>query len=99
VFDEIARFDWDAANLEKCRNHGVSTAEIEDLLAGDPRIAPDQKHSLSEQRFIAIGRNAEGRPIFVAFTLRRRGGRSLIRPISARYMHAKEIARYEAESP
>jgi uncharacterized protein len=99
VLDEIARFDWDAANLEKCRKHGVSIAEIEDLLASGPSIAPDPKHSLSEQRFIAIGRNAAGRPMFVAFTLRRRGRRSLIRPISARYMHAKEIARYEAESP
>ena len=97
--NEIVRFDWDAANLGKCRKHGVSITEIEDLLAGDPRIAPNPKHLLSEQRFIAIGRNAAGRPMFVAFTLRRRGRRSLIRPISARYMHAKEIARYEAEGP
>jgi uncharacterized DUF497 family protein len=32
--------------------------------------------------------------MLVAFTLRRRFG-ALIRPITARYMHAKEIARYE----
>jgi uncharacterized protein len=96
---EIARFEWDAANLEKCRKHGVPIAEIEALLTGNPRIAPDPKHLAAEQRFIAIGRNTAGRPMFVAFTLRRRGSLSLVRPIGARYMHAKEIARYEAENP
>ena len=95
--DEIAGFDWDSTNLGKCRKHGVSIEEIEDLLTGNPRIAPDPKHSVSEQRFIAIGRNAVGRPMFVAFTLRRQERRLFIRPISARYMHTKEIARYETE--
>lgn len=93
-----ACFDWDEANRAKCRRHGVSAAEIEELLRGTPRIAPDRKHSAAEQRFIAIGRNAAGRPMFVAFTLRTVDGRLHLRPISARYMHAKEIARYEAES-
>ena len=70
MLNEIARFDWDAANLEKCRKHGASIAANEDLLAGDPRIATDPKHSLAEQRFIAIGRNAaryalpHERPVF-----------------------------------
>jgi hypothetical protein len=39
-----------------------------------------------------------GRPLFVAFTLRTRDNRQLIRPISARFMHAKEIAAYEKAS-
>lgn len=56
------------------------------------RVAPDPAHSLSERRFIAIGRCPAGRPVFVAFCFR--GER--VRPISARYMHAREIARYEA---
>jgi uncharacterized DUF497 family protein len=34
---------------------------------------------------------------FVAFTLRRRGGRTFLRPLSARYMQKKEIAAYERE--
>lgn len=34
--------------------------------------------------------------VFVAFTLRVRAGHRWIRPISARYMHAKEIPHYEA---
>lgn len=33
--------------------------------------------------------------MFVAFTLRVKAGLRLIRPISARYMHAKEAKRYE----
>lgn len=56
------------------------------------RVAPDPAHSLTEQRFIAIGRSPAGRPVFIAFCYR--GAR--IRPISARYMHGKEAARYDA---
>jgi len=37
--------------------------------------------------------------MFVAFTFRERLGRRLIRAISARYMHKKEIAAYEKENP
>ena len=33
--------------------------------------------------------------MFVAFTIRERGGRRLVRPVSARYMHRKEIEGYE----
>jgi uncharacterized DUF497 family protein len=36
--------------------------------------------------------------MFVAFTVRMHDGRRLIRPISARHMHGKEIAGYEQES-
>jgi uncharacterized protein len=44
-----------------------------------------------------VGRNAEGRPLFIAFTFRTKSGERLIRPVSARCMHGKEIERYEAE--
>jgi len=94
----IAGFDWDEGNREKCRKHGVPIAEIEGVLSSGPRVAPDLKHSEAEQRFIAVGRNADGRPMFVAFTFRRRGGHTFIRPVSARYMHEKEIAAYETRS-
>jgi uncharacterized protein len=93
-----AKFDWDDGNREKCQQHGVTISEIEALLAGTPRVAPDHRHSELEKRFIAVGRNAQGRPIFVAFTMRERGGQLLIRPVSARYMHRKEIEGYEKES-
>ena len=95
----IDGFDWDDANREKCSKHGVKIAEIEALLSGLPHVAPDPRHSETEVRLIAIGRNVFGRPMFVAFTIRTKQGRRLLRPISARYMHAKEIRAYgKAES-
>jgi uncharacterized DUF497 family protein len=92
-------FDWDGGNRGKCARHGVSQAEIEALLRGNPRVAPDVRHSHQEDRFLAVGRDTSGRPMFVAFTFRVKAGRTLIRPISARYMHGKEIRAYEAQGP
>jgi uncharacterized DUF497 family protein len=96
MLSEASGFDWDEGNVEKCQKHGVSVAEIEAVLGSDPAVAPDLKHSAEEDRLIAVGRNREGRPLFVAFTLRIREGRRLVRPVSARYMHQKEAERYEA---
>ena len=76
----------------------MSIAEIEALFAHALRIAPDPKHSADENRLIAVGRTSTGRPLFVAFTLRTKNKRRLIRPVTARYMHAMEIAAYEKES-
>jgi len=90
---EITGFDWDDGNWPKCGKHGVSREEIERLFfEGLAYLAPDLKHPSSlESRHIAVGR-VDGRAMFVAFVLRGR----LIRPISARYMHAKEVNNYEA---
>jgi uncharacterized protein len=94
----LSGFDWDAANRRHCQKHGVSIVEIEALFRGEPRVAPDLRHARLEDRLIAVGRTERGRPLFVAFAIRVRDGQRLIRPVSARYMHAKEIARYEAQS-
>jgi hypothetical protein len=93
----LAGFDWDGGNREKCRKHGVSVAEIEALFAGQLTIFPDAGHSHEEERIKAIGRTVRGRYVFVVYTVRKRRGRVLIRPISARYMHKKEVAYYEEE--
>ena len=93
----VQGFDWDDGNRAKCQKHGVSIAEIEALFMNAHRIAPDPKHSDDEDRMIAVGRTNAGRPVFVAFTIRTKN-RRLIRPVTARYMHAKEIAAYEKES-
>ena len=84
-------FDWDDGNRAKAQKHGLTLSEIEHAMRTGARVAPDPAHSLSEQRFIAIGRGPSGRLVFVAFCFR--GAR--IRPISARHMYAREIARYE----
>ena len=61
-------------------------------------VLPDPMHSKSEERFKAIGQSDDGRWIFVVFTLRMRSGRKLVRLISARYMHKKEVDHYEKET-
>jgi len=94
----VSGFDWDKGNRGKCQKHGVSIVEIEDLFTHSPRIAPDPRHSADEDRLIAVGRTSAGRPVFVAFTIRTKSKRRLIRPVTARYMHAREIASYEKES-
>jgi uncharacterized DUF497 family protein len=94
----ISGFEWDRGNRQHCQAHGVSIAEIETLFRGVPRVAPDPRHADQEDRFIAIGRNAAGRWMFVVFTIRMRLGIRLIRPMTARYMHAKEVRSHEAES-
>ncbi len=93
----VSGFDWDEGNRAHCQRHGVSVAEIEALLRGNPCVAPDLEHRRFEDRLIAVGRTERGRPLFVAFTMRERSGQLMIRPVSARYMHAKEIANYEAQ--
>jgi uncharacterized protein len=94
-FVPVGGFDWDGGNLAKCAKHGVSQAEIEGFFLSSPAIAPDPRHSAEEDRFLAVGRTAAGRALFVAFTFRDKAGQCLIRPISARYMHSKEIEAYE----
>ncbi|WP_048646881.1 BrnT family toxin [Nitratireductor soli] len=93
----IAGVEWDTGNRPKCAKHGVSKAEIEFLLRHGSRFAPDPKHSHNEDCFIAVGRNEDGRPMFVGVTFRNVGGRIVVCPITARYMHAKEAQRYEAQ--
>lgn len=92
-------FDWDRGNRAKCEKHGLSIATIESLFTRSLAILPDAAHSQRERRFRAIGRTDKGRSVFIIFTLRRKGDDLLIRPISARYMHKKEIESYEKENP
>jgi uncharacterized DUF497 family protein len=96
----LAGFDWSAGNDAKCRKHGVSVAEIEAVLRGTVTILRDDIHStVAEERLVASGKTKQGRHVFLVFTLRDYDGKTLIRPISARYMHKKDIAHYEKENP
>ena len=92
---EFDGFDWDAGNRDKCQKHSVATNEIESLFFGTPLVGPDSAHSAAEQRFRAVGVTASGRHLFVVFTWRFREAERLIRPVSARYMHQKEVEAYE----
>jgi hypothetical protein len=92
-------FGWDEGNELKCRKHGVSREELESLFERPVRVGPDVLHSAAERRFRALGRTATGRAVFLVFTWRVRDGIRLLRPISARYMHAKEVAKLAREIP
>jgi uncharacterized DUF497 family protein len=95
----VSGFDWDDGNRAKCQAHGVSPAEVEALFDRPLLIIPDEAHSRDERRLRAIGKTARGRSVFVAFTVRERDGKHLIRPITARYMHRKEVVSYEKDNP
>lgn len=86
--------EWDDGSWPKWGEHGVSQAEIAEVFAGDPMVSPDHAHSSAEERFHAIGETGQGRFVFIAFTRRLRDGAPVYRPISARYMHRKEIEFY-----
>ncbi len=90
-------FDWDSGNRSKCLKHGVLVAEIESLFDENILVAPDVTHSSNEQRFRAVGITFEGRYLFIIFTMRQQNKMRLIRPISARYMHKKEVKAHEKE--
>ena len=92
----VAGIDWDEGNWPKCGKHGLSRTEIEDVLAGTLAVMPDLYPD--EPRMRAIGKTAAGRHVFVVFMLREIDQQTRLRPISARYMHQKEIAHYEGTS-
>jgi uncharacterized DUF497 family protein len=90
----VTGFDWDDGNSRKNEKHGVSPSEVERVFFNRPLlIAADPQHSLTEERFAALGRTDEDRRLVVVFTLR--DDKSKIRPISARPMNRKERAAYE----
>jgi uncharacterized DUF497 family protein len=75
----------------------VTREEIESVMLGVPAVMSDPHPD--EPRMRAIGRTAAGRYVFLVFMLRKmNGGQMLLRPISARFMHQKEIAHYEQQN-
>jgi uncharacterized DUF497 family protein len=75
----------------------VTREEIESVMLGVPAVMSDPH--LDEPRMRAIGRTAAGPYVFLVFMLRKiNGGQMLLRPISARFMHQKEIAHYEQQN-
>ncbi len=93
---KVDGFDWDSGNTFKNEaKHGISREPVEEFFGRKIWVAPDLKHSSSEDRFLPIGRGPGDRPMIVAFTFRALKGLKLIRPISARFMHAKEAVKYE----
>jgi uncharacterized protein len=89
-------FLWDAANTTKLwSRHAVRPFEVEEAW-NDPEalLAPDVKHSATEDRYILLGKSRKHRLLFIVFTVR--AGR--IRPLSARTASREEVALYEEET-
>ncbi len=96
----IRGFDWDHGNRHKCQKHGVSIEEIEAVFSRPVVLLPDKENPQGERRMKAIGTTPAGRNVFVVFTWRaERAGRALLRPISARLMHRREVDSYEKAYP
>lgn len=74
----------------------MTREEIEQVFTGTPAVQPDPFPD--EPRMRAIGKTAAGRYVFVVFMLRQVKGLPRLRPISARYMHQKEIDHYERQN-
>lgn len=91
-------FEWDEGNWPKCGKHGVGKHgvgrhEIEAALLNiEFRI--DDPHA-GEERYRTAVQLQSDRHVFVIFTYRQHEDKVLIRPISARYMHGKEVKAYE----
>jgi len=86
-------FEWDKWNIDKnWRKHKVSQKECEEIFFNKLlKIFPDEKHSKSEARFLALGRTKKERKLTIIFTIRE----SKIRTISARDQNKKEKEKYE----
>ncbi len=93
MFVKINGFYWDDVNWPKCGKHGVSREEIEQVLLGEPMVMADPHPE--EPRMRAVGKTNLGRYVFLVFMIREVQKTKKLRPISARYMHQKEIEQYE----
>ena len=65
------------------------------MLLGEPAVMADP--SPGEPRRRPIGKTSAGRYVFLVFMRRDVGGQTRLRPISARYMHQKEVDHYESQ--
>ena len=85
----VSAFDWDDGNRGKCQKHGLSMSDVEHVLVSARNlIVRDVQNSLTENRYIAIGKTRAGRFSFVVFTLRAADDQFKLRPISA--LHAQK---------
>lgn len=93
VIPEPVEFIWDKGNIDKnVVKHEVTNEEAEEVFEDSKRkIFKDKLHSSGEERFRVVGKTAEGRLLFIVFTIRRKK----VRIISARDINRKEVDLYE----
>lgn len=88
-------FEWDEANIAHIARHGVLPREAEEAFFDKHNVQDeDIKHSISEDRFLIIGKTKKGRLLYQIFTIRG----EKIRVISSRSINKKEVKIYEEET-
>lgn len=92
VLPKPIAFKWDKGNLDKnWVRHSVTNKEAEEAFENEPKfIFKDEKHSVTEARYMLWGLTNSSRRLAVIFTLRE----DKVRVISARDMHKKERESY-----
>jgi uncharacterized DUF497 family protein len=86
---------WISEQRKYWQKHRVAWWECEEVFFNQPSYAfRDERHSLAEERYYALGKTTNGRLLFVVFTRRR----NKIRIISARDMHKKEQRIYNEKA-
>ena len=95
ILPEPVIFEWDKGNIDKnLHKHNVSDKEAEEVFENEPKfIVEDEKHSLTEARYMIWGVTNQGRKLSIFFTIRG----EKVRVISARDMDKKERRAYEEE--
>jgi uncharacterized protein len=91
----MAKFNWDEGNWPKCAKHGVTQSEVEEATL-NARFIVDDPNS-HEKRYRTATKLLSGRYVFAVFTVRQHTKETYIRPISARYMHQREVTSYEKD--
>jgi uncharacterized protein len=82
-------FEWDSGNSTKSlEKHGATCQEAEEVFTDSEFVPLGEQYQPSspEPRFAVLGKAADGKLLFVAFTVRKQA----IRVISARPMNDRE---------
>lgn len=92
VEKRVFEFEWDKGNINKNLKHNVEDKDVEEIFLDENKlIQKDKLHSLTEERFIILGKTKKNRLLYVVFTERK----NKIRIISARDINKKEVRLYE----
>lgn len=86
---ELADFDWDVGNKVKVLKR-MPLEVAESAFMGEPLIFYDERHSQNEPRWLLMN-TVNRRAVALVFTVRN----DKIRIVSARYMHKKEVRKYD----
>ncbi len=102
ILAETTGLDWDAGNIYKIwETHQVSLNEAEEIFFNKPLLLlPDDKHSIMEQCYSALGKTDKERRLFITWTVRHASSAkhgSLVRVISARDLSRKERTLYAGQ--